>query len=50
MAVATYSLMQRGTFKGKEVPRQNCVSAIWHKRDGKWLETFNYQDTAVQGK
>jgi hypothetical protein len=49
VALVTYSLRQKGTFKGKEVPLRNYASAIWVNRDGKWLETF-YQDTPVQGK
>jgi hypothetical protein len=49
VALVTYSLSQKGTFKGKEVPSQNFASAIWVHRNGKWLEAF-YQDTPVQGK
>ena len=49
VALVTYSLTQKGTFKGKEVPPHNYASAIWVKRSGKWLEAY-YQDTPVQGK
>jgi ketosteroid isomerase-like protein len=49
VALVTYSLTQKGTFKGKEVPLRNYASAIWVNRDGKWLEAF-YQDTPVEGK
>jgi uncharacterized protein (TIGR02246 family) len=49
VALVTYWLTQKGTFKGKEVPPQNYASAVWVNRNGKWLEVF-YQDTPVQGK
>jgi uncharacterized protein (TIGR02246 family) len=45
----TYELTQKGTFKGKEVPRRNFVSAVWVKRDGRWLEVF-YQETPLVGE
>jgi ketosteroid isomerase-like protein len=49
VALVTYSLTQKGTFKGKKVPPHNYAAAIWVNRNGKWLEAF-YQDTPVQGK
>ncbi|HKB39930.1 MAG TPA: DUF4440 domain-containing protein, partial [Gemmataceae bacterium] len=48
-ALVTYELTLKGTFKGKEVPRKSFASAVWVKRDGRWLETF-YQETPLDGK
>ena len=44
-AVVTYTLKPKGTFRGKAVPTNSLVSAVWVRRDGKWLE-LHYQETA----
>ncbi len=45
-ALVTYSLTQKGTYKGKAVAARNYVAAMWVNRDGKWLEA-SYQETAL---
>lgn len=46
-AILTYSLTQKGTYKGKEIPPGPYrVAAAWVNRDGKW-QAFYYQQTAV---
>lgn len=49
VALITYQLAQKGTFKGTELSPKNYASAVWVKRDGKWLEA-SYQETALTGK
>ncbi len=46
-ALVTYSLTLKGTFKGKDVPAKNFASAVWVKKDGKWLEAY-YQETPLE--
>jgi len=48
-ALVTYPLTMKGTYKGKEVPQKTFASAVWVKKDGKWLEAF-YQETALGEK
>jgi uncharacterized protein (TIGR02246 family) len=45
-ALVTYPLTMKGTFKGKDVPAKNFASAVWVKKDGKWLEAY-YQETPL---
>lgn len=47
-ALVTYSLTQKGKFKGKELFGKNFASAVWVRREGKWLESF-YQETPLGG-
>lgn len=49
VALVTYQLKQKGTFKGKELIPNQAVAAVWVRRDGKWLEA-SYQETAVSGR
>jgi hypothetical protein len=44
--LVTYPLVLKGTFKGKAIPPRSYASAVWVRRDGKWLERF-YQETAL---
>jgi uncharacterized protein (TIGR02246 family) len=48
-ALVTYELTLKGTYKGKDLPRKNFASAVWVRRDGKWLEAY-YQETPLDGK
>src|SRR5262245_13985504 len=34
----SYPLSLKGTYKGKPVPPSSYASAVWVKREGKWLE------------
>ncbi len=43
-ALVTYPLSLKGTFKGKELPTKNFATAVWVRKNGKWLEA-NYQET-----
>jgi len=45
-ALVTYSLGLKGTYKGNPVPEKNFASAVWVKKDGKWLESY-YQETVL---
>ena len=47
-ALVTYPLTMAGTFKGRPVPRKSFASAVWVKRDGRWLESY-YQETPLDG-
>jgi uncharacterized protein (TIGR02246 family) len=47
VALVTYSLTQKGTFRGKAVPPKAYSSAVWVKRDGQWREAY-YQETAQE--
>ncbi len=47
VAQRSFSAELNGTFKGKRIPRQVFISAIWVKRDGNWQERF-YQVTALR--
>lgn len=49
VALVTYPLTMKGTFKGKEVAPRSFASAVWVNRGGKWLEAY-YQETALEGK
>jgi ketosteroid isomerase-like protein len=49
VALVSYPLTLKGTFKGKAVPTKNFASAIWVQQDGKWREAY-YQETALDGK
>jgi len=46
--LVTYALKAKGTYRGKPVPSQCHVVAVWVKSDGKWRE-LHYQETAVAG-
>lgn len=46
-ALVTYSLGMKGTYKGKDVPEKSFASAVWVRKDGKWLEAF-YQETVLE--
>ena len=48
VALITYPLQLKGTFKGKKLFSKNYASSVWVKHDGQWLEAF-YQETAVVG-
>src|SRR5262249_47360939 len=48
-ALVTYALKMKGTFKGKELPAHCYASAVWVRRDGKWLE-LHYQETIAPAK
>jgi ketosteroid isomerase-like protein len=47
VALVTYPLRMKGTYKGKEVPAKSVASGVWVRRDGKWVEAF-YQETEVK--
>lgn len=49
VALVTFPLTMKGTFKGRDVARNSLASAIWVKTDGRWLESF-YQETPLKGK
>ncbi len=46
-ALVTYSLGMKGTYKGKDVPEKSFASAVWVRKDGKWLEAY-YQETVLE--
>ena len=46
VALVTYPLSLKGTFKGVPVPARNFASAVWVLRDGRWREAF-YQETPL---
>src|SRR5690242_8339570 len=46
VAIITYHLTQKGTFKGKELAPRSHVAAVWARRDGKWQEV-SYQETPI---
>jgi uncharacterized protein (TIGR02246 family) len=48
-ALVAYRLTMKGTFKGTPVPPRSFASAVWVKREGRWLEAF-YQETALAEK
>lgn len=45
VAIISYPLSMKGTFKGKPLAPKSHAVAVWVRRDGKWLETL-YQETA----
>lgn len=45
-ALVTYPLTMKGTYQGRAVPAKSFASAVWFRREGKWLEAF-YQETAL---
>ncbi len=45
----SYLLTQKGTYKGKALAPKSYASAVWVKRDGRWLEA-TYQETALEGE
>lgn len=49
VALVTYPLTMKGTFKGQDVPRASFASAVWVKTDGRWREAF-YQETPLEVK
>lgn len=50
VALVTYPLAQKGTYKGKPLAPTNYSAAVWVNREGKWLEA-SYQETALaEGK
>jgi uncharacterized protein (TIGR02246 family) len=49
VALVTYEVALKGTFKGKDMPPRNFASAVWVRRDGTWVEAF-YQETPLGGK
>lgn len=46
VALITYPLTQKGTYKGKALAAKSIASAVWVKRHGKWVE-IAYQETAL---
>lgn len=46
VALVRYKLTQKGTYQGKSLAPKNYASAVWVKRDGKWLEA-TYQETPL---
>ena len=42
----TYALKVKGTFRGKPLPSNCIVAAVWVKNNGKWQE-LQYQETSV---
>ncbi len=46
-ALVTYTLTQKGTYKGQEVPPKVNCSATYVRRGGKWLNT-SFQQTAAK--
>jgi ketosteroid isomerase-like protein len=49
VALVTYPLSQKGTYKGKPVASKNYVAAVWVNKDGKWIEA-SYQETPLADK
>lgn len=47
VVLVTYPLKMKGTYRSKPVPESSHASAIWVKREGKWLEAY-YQETALE--
>jgi len=43
----TYALKVQGTYKGRPLPSNCLVAAVWVKNDGKWQE-LQYQETVVK--
>lgn len=46
VALITYPLTSRGTYRGKPLPVRNYASALWVYREGSWREVF-YQESAL---
>ncbi len=49
LIVVTYRAHQKGTWKGRALPSNLMVSAVWAHQDGKWLEVL-YQETPAGPK
>ena len=49
IALVSYPLTMKGTFRGQDVPRRSFASAVWVRREGRWLERF-YQETPLEAK
>ena len=47
-ALVTYSVKQKGTYKGMPVAPRNYVAAVWVNKEGKWREV-SYQETPLDG-
>jgi Domain of unknown function (DUF4440) len=47
VAIVTYAVKQKGTFKGKELPTNLMASSVWTHQGGKWQEVL-YQETPVK--
>jgi uncharacterized protein (TIGR02246 family) len=48
VALITYQLVMKGTYKGKELAAKSQAAAVWVKKGGQWREAF-YQETALGG-
>ena len=46
-ALVTFEKSYDGTFEGKPLPKRVFVSAVWEKKDGKWLQRL-YQETVIE--
>ncbi|MEM1114239.1 MAG: nuclear transport factor 2 family protein [Pseudomonadota bacterium] len=46
VALATHEIDLKGEFRGQALPQRLYVSAIWVKREGRWLQHF-YQETDI---
>lgn len=49
VALITYPVRYKGTYKGKPMLTPNYATAVWVKRNGQWLENY-YQETPLQGE
>jgi hypothetical protein len=47
-ALITYRFRQKGSQKGKDFSSQDCLSAVYVKRGGKWLCAFTQFTPASQ--
>jgi uncharacterized protein (TIGR02246 family) len=46
VALVTYALRQKGSYKGKALAAKSYAAAVWVRRDGHWREA-SYQETPV---
>jgi ketosteroid isomerase-like protein len=46
VALITYQLAMKGTFKGKDLAAKSHASAVWVKKGGQWREAY-YQETTL---
>jgi uncharacterized protein (TIGR02246 family) len=49
VALVTYPLTLKGTFKGKPLAEKLQATAVFVRREGKWLEA-SYQETPLESK
>lgn len=49
VAMVSYQLTMKGTYKGKAVASSSFASSVWVRKSDRWVEAF-YQETSVDDK